>query len=145
MAFLLVSAGLMISACRPAYSFRNAAQLRQEIIQTEAAFEQHAAQHGLAEAFYTYADESAVLHRRDSLVSGKAAILEFYKHSNLRNISLKWTPQFVDVARSGDLAYSYGPYSFNATDSTGKVISSKGIFHTVWKRQKDGSWKYVWD
>ena len=24
-------------------------------------------------------------------------------------------------------------------------VEYKGIFHTVWKRQSDNSWKYVWD
>jgi ketosteroid isomerase-like protein len=30
-------------------------------------------------------------------------------------------------------------------DSVGNKKDFKGIFHTVWKKQKDGSWKYVWD
>lgn len=36
-------------------------------------------------------------------------------------------------------------YTYSVTDSTGETKSSSGIFHTVWKRQADGTWKFVWD
>ena len=58
---------------------------------------------------------------------------------------LVWKPDYVDVSESGDLAYTYGKYTFTSRDSTGRKVVSKGIFHTVWKRQEDGSWKFVWD
>ena len=51
----------------------------------------------------------------------------------------------MDVSESGDLAYTYGKYTFSAFDSNAKKIEAKGIFHTVWKRQEDGSWKFVYD
>jgi ketosteroid isomerase-like protein len=60
-------------------------------------------------------------------------------------VSLKWTPDFIDVAASCDLGYTYGKYTFAVTDSTGKVNESRGYFHTVWKKQKDGNWRFVWD
>jgi ketosteroid isomerase-like protein len=52
---------------------------------------------------------------------------------------------FVDVAASGDLAYTYGQYTISSKDENGKEITKSGVFHTVWKQQSDGSWKYVWD
>ena len=58
---------------------------------------------------------------------------------------LKWKPDFVDVAASGDLGYTYGHYTYSYIDSTGKAAEDKGIFHTVWKRQPDGNWRFVWD
>ena len=52
---------------------------------------------------------------------------------------------YIDVAASGDLAYSYGDYQFSALNENNEPVEASGIFHTVWKRQSDGSWKYVWD
>lgn len=52
---------------------------------------------------------------------------------------------FCRYCKSGDLAYTYGKYNFSALSTNGEKISSTGIFHTVWKKQDDGSWKYVWD
>ena len=63
----------------------------------------------------------------------------------MENIKLEWKPDYIDVSISGDLGYTYGKFTFSAIDTTGKLIESEGIFHTVWKKQEDGSWKYVWD
>jgi len=49
------------------------------------------------------------------------------------------------INKTLDLEKEYGKYSYSIIDSTGTEISSNGIFHTVWKKQPDGSWKYVWD
>jgi ketosteroid isomerase-like protein len=43
------------------------------------------------------------------------------------------------------MAYTYGKYLWKVKDTTGKIQEFKGVFHTVWKRQSDGSWKYGWD
>ena len=41
--------------------------------------------------------------------------------------------------------HSYGKYIWTSKDASGKEEISKGIFHTVWKKQKDGSWKNAID
>lgn len=115
-----------------------------QIKKAENDFETMAAQNGLAEAFSYYAASDAVLHR-DSLIRGKDEIRKFYQSKTAKNVSLKWSPDFIDVSASGDMGYTYGKYIFSYTDSTGKTVESKGIFHTVWKKQEDGSWKFVWD
>jgi ketosteroid isomerase-like protein len=120
-------------------------KLKDAVEQTELAFSKMAGEKGITEAFYHFADDNAVLMRRNSLVKGKEAIKEFYLQSGLDNAKLEWAPSFVDVASSGDMAYTYGNYNLTMQDSTGETQSASGIFHTVWKRQEDGSWKYVWD
>lgn len=97
---------------------------------------------GIHDAFISFAAEDAVLKRR-RLIIGKAAIDEHLKSSTSKNLS--WRPDFVDVSSSGDLGYTYGNYIFKYADSLGNPLEDKGIFHTVWKRQADGSWKFVWD
>jgi ketosteroid isomerase-like protein len=99
----------------------------------------------MAAAFTRFAADDAVILRSDSLVKGKAAIKQGYEKNNSENVRLTWNAEFVDVAASGDLAYTYGKYIYSVRDSTGKFTDYKGIFHTVWKRQSDGSWKFVWD
>jgi ketosteroid isomerase-like protein len=59
--------------------------------------------------------------------------------------SLVWKPDYVDVSKSGDLGYTYGTYNYTSLDSLGNEQSSSGVFHTVWKRQEDSSWKFVSD
>ena len=118
----------------------------EEIAQAEKDFEKMAAEKGIAEAFWYYADSNAVIKREnDSLIQGKENIKNYYSAEFYKNASVKWSPDFIDVAEKGDMAYTYGKYIWQSKDSSGKTNEFKGVFHTVWKRQKDGNWKYVWD
>lgn len=136
--FFAVLLSTCLIACNPSAEVES---IRTEILRTEKEFEKMAAEKGLMEAFYSFADENAVIKRgQDSLIKGKENIRNYYEKSGKRKITLTWTPDFIDVSESGDLAYTYGKYVLK-TDTS----SSEGIFHTVWKRQEDKSWKYVWD
>jgi ketosteroid isomerase-like protein len=118
---------------------------RDEILQTEKAFEKMAREKGLAEAFYHFADQNAVIKRgNDSLITGKENIRLFYEKSSNPNVRLSWTPDFIGVSDCGTLGYTYGKYLYSIRDSTGKTRESAGIFHTVWKKQNN-EWRYVWD
>ena len=118
---------------------------KQEVIETEKAFCQMAAEEGIYAAFLEYADERAVLLRGDQLVEGKEAIRQFMTLNNIPGAKLEWAPDFVDVSACGDMAYTYGRFTFSLVDSTGQEMKQSGIFHTVWKRQEDGTWRFVWD
>jgi uncharacterized protein (TIGR02246 family) len=52
----------------------------------------------------------------------------------------------VDVAQSGDLGYTQGTLTSATTDpKTGKVVTDRGKWLTVRRKQADGSWKIVRD
>lgn len=116
-----------------------------EIVQTEKEFSDMAIREGIEKAFLAFAAESAVLKRGNKLVKGLGAIKEYFNEQNVGNAQLEWLPDFVDVAVSGDLGYTYGHYTLTVTDSLGQKTENSGIFHTVWKRQPDGDWRFVWD
>jgi ketosteroid isomerase-like protein len=119
---------------------------KKAIRQTEKDFEKMASEKGIAEAFSYYADSAAVIMRGNgALIQGTQNIKVYYSKSLFQNASVTWTPDFVDVSESGDLGYTYGKYLWQVQDSTGLITEDSGIFHTVWKKQKDGAWKYVWD
>jgi hypothetical protein len=63
------------------------------------------------------------------------------------NATLTWEPSFVDVASSGDLGYTWGRYRLMLPVAGGKAppILRMGTYVTIWKRQADGSWKFVLD
>ena len=120
---------------------------KNEIVATEKAFAKMAGEEGVPKAFLAFAAEDAVLMRNNTIVKGKEAIHEnFLKQSGTwDNAQLTWEPTFVDVATSGDLGYTYGAFVYTSKDSIGNPVSMEGIFHTVWKRQPDGTWRFVWD
>lgn len=120
---------------------------RNEIRAAEQQFARIAQDDGVPAAFNAFAAEEAVLLRNDKLVAGKAAIKAYFerKDADYKNIQLSWKPDHIEVSSSGDLGYTYGRYTYTHTDAAGVVTNAEGIFHTVWKRQPDGSWLYVWD
>jgi ketosteroid isomerase-like protein len=136
---LLISL-LSLLACRP-----DREKCKQEIVQAERDFAKMAAEKGVAEAFAFYVADSGVVSINEKLFRGKDAVRKHYENWTYKDVRLTWAPDFVDVASSCDLGYTYGKYTFSFRDSTGKINESHGIFHTVWKRQADGSWRFVWD
>ena len=118
---------------------------KKEVMQTELAFAQMAKEQGVKKAFLAFAADSAVLNRGEKILKGQQDLITYFSNPIWKSASLQWKPDFVDVSASGDLAYTYGSYTYSSKDSSGGISSSQGIFHTIWKRQKDGSWKFVWD
>ena len=118
---------------------------KNEILKIEKDFEKMAAEKGIKEAFLFYAAENVALNRFNLVYKGKKQAELYFDYVKIDDAKLNWTPDFVDVSSSGDMAYTYGKYTFSMKDSTGKEVEKKGIFHTVWKKQADGNWKFVWD
>lgn len=136
---LLIS--LLLIGCEPKI---DKSKIKDEIWQAEADFEKMAKEKGIPEAFFAFADEAATISRGE-LIHGPKAILDFYQKAKMQNVQLSWSPDSIFVSESADLAYTYGGYKMISTDSLGQRSSQSGIFHTIWKKQKDGGWKYVWD
>lgn len=139
---LIIITSLLFYSCSTKNNKDRIEKWKQEIRQAEQDFAQMAKEKGIHDAFISYAAEDAVLKRGDMII-GKAAIDKYLEKSTSKQLS--WSPDFVDVSSSGDLGYTYGKYVFKYSDSIGNPFEDKGIFHTVWKRQADGSWKFVWD
>ena len=136
---------LIFSGCRMNENEIDTAELKNEIVKMEKEFAELVKTGGIKKAFLYYAAEDAVLNRNNTLIRGKEEIKTYFENQTLSDIKLEWKPDFVDVAESGDIAYTYGKYNFSAKSETGEEVKSTGVFHTVWKKQDDGSWKYVWD
>ena len=136
---------IIVSACTTGPDEATIEQWKAEIAEAEAGFAAMAEQEGVASAFLAYAAADAVLMRNNAVVIGKEAIRKRFEDNPPGDGTLSWAPDFVDVSESGDLGYTYGGYVYTTIDSTGQYVESKGVFHTVWKRQSDGSWKFVWD
>ena len=142
---LLTGSIMLMSLYGTAQTVRE--QSIKEINAAENAFAKMAAEKGVQQAFVFYAAEDAVIKRgNDSLVRGKIGIGNFYATDFFKRALVVWAPNFTDAAESGDMGYTFGNFTWQLKDESGKLIEErKGIFHTVWKKQKDGTWKYVWD
>jgi len=145
---LLISALIVLfSSCSVEIEKDSPEKWKEEIVETERNFSAMVGEKGIPEAFIYFAAEDAVLMRNNKLVIGREALVAYLENQTVKvkDEKLSWEPDFVDVSSSGDLGYSYGQFTYLYTDSTGSTVENKGVFHTVWKRQEDGSWRFVWD
>jgi len=95
-----------------------------------------------------YYDDSASAFFPDvPVVTGAAAIeVAFKPFFADKNFSLAFAADKVEVAKSGDLGYSQGAFTMTMTGpKTKKVLTEKGKYVTVFKKQTDGGWKAVAD
>ncbi|MBK8944314.1 MAG: nuclear transport factor 2 family protein [Ignavibacteriae bacterium] len=139
--FLLIIALTTFACSKPI----DKEKVKNEIVETEKLFEIMCKEKSIEEAFEFFADEKAVIKRgNDSLISGKENIKNFYGKELYKNAKVNWKPDFIDVSDCGNLAYSYGKYVW-IISSDSSTTEYNGIYTTIWKRQSDKSWKYVWD
>jgi ketosteroid isomerase-like protein len=111
------------------------------MIQTDKDFSEYSLNHGLSEAFIVYADSSAVYLRNNSMpIEGKPKIAAYFNQFENLPVKLSWEPIFGDISSSGDLGYTYGTYLYES----GTQIQ-KGTYVSIWKKQRDGRWKWVLD
>lgn len=137
---------LVMASCDTAEK-PNTVEIEQQILAQEEQWNRAFAQRDAEALAGFFADDAAMASPGEQLVRGKESIREavgaFAEDPNL-NVSFR--ANRVQVAESGDLAYTRGQYMLTSTDpSTNQPESSRGYYLTVWKKQADGSWKAVED
>ena len=118
---------------------------KKELIQADTEFNGMAQEKGIGPAFIHFAADDVVLMRQQKLpILGKKALSDLYAKVG-RDLRLTWRPVKSDASASGDLGYTFGSWESVTVDKDGKETRGYGVYITVWKRQPDGSWRYVFD
>src|SRR4051794_14442381 len=112
----------------------------EELVRVDKAFSEMSRQKGMKAAFLAYIDDRGVLLRKNSYPLIGQQAKDLVKKMNDSSFSLTWEPSFASVAQSGELGYTYGIYTSKLKDT-----AAQGTYVTIWKKQKDGSWKFVLD
>ncbi len=114
---------------------------------TEAQWNQDWATHDLEKITAHYADDAVLIVPGAAAVVGRTAI-----HDGMKTMasdpatSLKFSATKVEVARSGDIAWTEGDYTLTLNDpQTKKTIDDHGSYVTTYRKQPDGTWKAVVD
>jgi len=115
------------------------------LIHLEAEFMKAAAEKGSKGYLSYYADDAVELPNGAPAIEGKVNIAPGMNFLDDPNNRLTWTPTGGDVSSSGDLGYTYGTFEFRSNDKDGKPRVEHGKYTSIWKLQKDGSWKVVLD
>jgi ketosteroid isomerase-like protein len=104
-----------------------------------------AAEHGSAGYMSYYADDAVEVPNSAVIIRGKVNIAKTMGFLDDESNRLSWTPVGADISASGDLGYTYGTYEFRSVGKDGKAVVENGKYTSIWKKQKDGSWKVVLD
>ncbi|MGA7471390.1 MAG: nuclear transport factor 2 family protein [Candidatus Sulfotelmatobacter sp.] len=113
--------------------------------QLEGEFMKAAAEHGSAGYMSYYADDAVEVPNGAAIITGKVNIAKTMGFLDDKNNHLSWTPVGADISASGDLGYTYGTYEFRAVGKDGNPVVEHGKYTSIWKKQRDGSWKVVLD
>jgi ketosteroid isomerase-like protein len=112
----------------------------QQLIDVDKAFNDMAQVEGVGKAFIAYsADDPAMIRPGNMPLLGRAELVEAF--SKVVGSALSWEPLKAEIAQSQDLGYTFGRYTLREGDE----IKTHGVYVTIWKKQSDGSWKFVLD
>jgi ketosteroid isomerase-like protein len=115
----------------------------QEMVKTEQAFSKMAEEKNTRDAFLAFMADDGLLFRPGA-VNGKKWMLEHPAPPTDKKPLLAWQPSFAGMSASGDMGFTTGPWEFKG-DVKDEKPSGYGHFITVWKKQADGTWKFVVD
>lgn len=115
----------------------------QEMVKTEQAFSKMAEEKNTRDAFLAFIADDGLLFRPGA-VNGKKWLLEHPAPPTDKKPLLAWQPSFAGMSASGDMGFTTGPWELKG-DVKDEKPSAYGHFVTVWKKQADGTWKFVVD
>jgi ketosteroid isomerase-like protein len=115
---------------------------KMELMDADRAFSAMSEAKGMKAAFIDFLDSNGVLLRPNHLPIAGADAIDFLIQQNDSDYTLTWEPRNGAVAKSGELGYTYGIYSLRPSIKDTVIY---GTYVSIWKKDKDGTWKYILD
>ena len=117
--------------------FASSAQaVREAIITAETTFAAQAAREGIKVAFLANSSPTGLVAEDGKLLNAQALWTARPAQPDSR---LSWHPVWADVAQSGDLGYTTGPWTAFVKERP----QASGEYVTVWRKQPDGTLKFA--
>jgi ketosteroid isomerase-like protein len=107
------------------------------MVAAERAFSKLSVDKGFKESFLAYIADDGIMFRPTPMKSK-----ELLASRPNPPIHLVWWPSHAEIARSGEMGWTTGPWE-RRTEGSDEVLY--GHFVTVWKEQPDGKWRWVID
>jgi ketosteroid isomerase-like protein len=133
----IITIGLIMSlSCGSSYDL---ADELKTLIEYERDFARTSIDKGIRDSFLAFLDDESIVFRPHP-VNG----VESTEKSKPSAASLQWAPVYADIAVSGDLGYTTGPWEYRAKGIDDTVVIH-GNYISIWKKQADGGWKVILD
>ena len=134
----------MVAACKISNKKEPKADAfaKMEMMNTDREFSNMSKEKGMKSAFIEYIDSNGVLLRPNRLPIAGADAIDFLIQQNDTDYTLTWEPRNGAIAMSGELGYTYGIYALRPSIKDTVIY---GTYVSIWKKEKDGTWKFVLD
>ena len=135
----IILAAIFFSSCNTGTTDLSK-QAAEQIRDADLAMSELATKEGFFQALLKYADDSLIIPREGKLpMIGKTEVTKGWAEKAMIK-ELTWKPIRAEASQSGDIGYSFGYAIYQGKDTT-----TYTNYCTIWKKQKDGSWKFVYD
>lgn len=101
------------------------------VVEAERAFSAATFKNGFKQGFLAYAAEDGLIFQPTPVLA--KPLLSRLPDAPPPGPPLQWWPTWAGIANSGDLGFTTGPASIPVR------------YFTVWQKQTDGSWKWIYD
>ena len=115
---------------------------KMEMMDADRNFSKMSEEKGMKAAFVEFLDSNGVLLRPGKLPIAGADAVDYLIQQNDADYTLTWEPRNGAIAKSGELGYTYGVYALRPSQKDTIIY---GTYVSIWKKEKDGVWKYVLD
>jgi len=134
--FLVFSVLILVTACKEEVPPPPDPDV---LMQADSSFNAMCQEAGMVKAFLHFASDSCINLGEGShpIIGHRSLEIRFKERGDQ---PLSWYPVKAVLAASGELGYTFGNWKLSLTDT-----SLYGNYVTIWKKQKDGSWKYLLD
>jgi ketosteroid isomerase-like protein len=133
---LKVFAGLVLSALAASGADENALR---SLVEAENNFARTSVERGIRESFLQFFAEDSIIFAPEPKNAKK-----FYTDYQDKGRKLMWRPIFAMIASSGELGVTTGPWEMQKSKTEPTPIAF-GDFLSIWKKQRDNSWKVIVD
>jgi ketosteroid isomerase-like protein len=110
----------------------------EDMVAAERAFAADASARNMRDAFLAAYDAEGV-----AFAPGPTSAMRLWERRVANKTKLEWAPEVAEIASSGDLGYTSGPWRLTPEDAEAPTVF--GHFFTIWRKNADGKWKVLVD
>jgi len=144
--FIIGGAGIIFTILKSEEAKAPVSKELEALMQIDRNFDKDVAEKGVDAWVSYFAEEGKMFRAGGVITEGKTAIRELMAPVFVTpGFSLRWEPIGGDIAKSGEIGYTYGSAISKTIDKDRKEQVRTGKYVTIWKKQSDGSWKAVLD
>ena len=110
----------------------------EDMVAAERAFAADASARNMRDAFLAAYDKEGV-----AFSPGPTSAQRLWEQRKANKTKLEWAPEVAEIASSGDLGYTAGPWRITPEGADKPVAF--GHFFTIWRKDDSGNWKVLVD